>query len=435
MGNRRSIHIVFVTTAAVLPRLIAAWFVGHRFHPKVWEYETLARNMLSGQGYIFNYREYGVYKALLSPGYSLLTWLFYRIFGVNHPLMVCVQIALMAVFSVCVYLLTERLFEGRGVALFAGIMAALHPGLVYYSVANLHQLNLYMPLFYGAILLFCLCHRSGDWKTYAAAGVVSGMAVLTRATFLPIAVLSLAVLVFLGGRSEARRRAPKAALALALLLLVNLPWAMRNYHVLGSLVFSQTNKWEAFWVGNNPAASGGHQRTDGTLVLAHKPESMRAEIAAANGDELAVEAVFKKYAFKYVRERPADFVAGLFKKGAFFWWFYPHTGITYPKSYLIVYKVLYSALLVFAIAGLLVCWRRRLWKPEMLFPAIFVLGIWAAHTLNFMEMRHRWTVEPILLILASVAVSALLTAWFPEFGRRLDMEHAEKEVNCDRGCR
>jgi len=26
------------------------------------------------------------------------------------------------------------------------------------------------------------------------------------------------------------------------------------------------------------------------------------------------------------------------------------------------------------------------------------------HTINFMEMRHRWTVEPVMILFASIAV-------------------------------
>ena len=79
---------------------------------------------------------------------------------------------------------------------------------------------------------------------------------------------------------------------LALVAAVNAPWAIRNAIVLDSLV-GQSTKWELFWIGNNPNASGGALRPDGSLVLDTKPPAMQAALVAARHDELAVEAVFR----------------------------------------------------------------------------------------------------------------------------------------------
>lgn len=398
------LHLLIIIIVAVSVRIIAAYVMGHKFTPQLWEYEYLTQNMLAGQGYVMDYREYGIYKALLAPGYSFLTYLVYWVFGTSHVLMLFIQFALMAAFGVIIYKLTDLLFENKLIAFISGLLVVLHPGLIYYSSAMLHQLNLYILLFYSSIFLLCLCYKKGELKYFILLGICGGLAVLTRATILPVIFLSLFLLVVCQRIIPLKKRILYSFAAILLLFAVNTPWIIRNYLTFDKVIFAQTNKWEAFWVGNNPEATGGHQRTDGTIVLQHKPAAMQTEIDLSQNDEIKIETIFKKYATQYVKEHPKDFIKGLFYKAFHFWWFYPHTGSAYPRSYLFAYKLFYSVLLGFTFAGLWVCHKKHLWKAEMIFPLVLVLGIWGAHTMNFMEMRHRWTVEPIMLIFTSVAI-------------------------------
>ena len=43
----------------------------------------------------------------------------------------------------------------------------------------------------------------------------------------------------------------------------------------------------------------------------------------------------------------------------------------------------------------------------MLYPALLLLGIWGTHTLVVTEMRHRWTVEPVMLLFMAPALTHL----------------------------
>jgi len=350
------------------------------------------------------YREYGEYKALLGPGYPFLTYFFYKLLGVNHTVMLFVQFLLMTLFSLSVYGIAYFFFKKADIALIAGLLSILHPGLLYYSSANLHEFNLYMPLFYGGLLLCLIACRTGEWKYFIMLGLVGGLAVFTRATIFPAMILWMAFYAVFPFQGKISRRILKASVTILLIVAVNIPWMIRNYGHFNQFVFSQTNKWEAFWIGNNLNSSGGQYKADGTTVLSCKGTEMQDRINASANNEIAIENIFREYAFKYVRENPAGFMKGLVRKGANFWWFHPQTGLFYPKSYLIGYKILYSGLLILSAIGIYMCHRRRLWCVEMIFPAIFILGIWGVHTLNFNEMRHRWTVEPVLLIFASVAI-------------------------------
>ncbi len=399
-----NLHLLIIVILSLTVRFAAGFIVGHGYEPQTWEYEKLARSLLDKGTFSMNYREYGEYKALLGPGYPFLTFFVYKIFGINHMIMLIVQFLLMTLFSVSIYGIAWMFFRKGGIALIAGVLSVLHPGLIYYSSANLHEFNLYMPLFYGTILTCILACKTNEWKYFILFGFLGGTAVLTRATVLPVLVLCMAFCAIFPFEGMGTKNVLKASAALLLLVLINLPWVIRNYEHFHQFVFSQTNKWEAFWIGNNPNSSGGQYRTDGTGVLSLKGAEMQKKIDANVNNEIAVEDIFRDYTFKYAKENPENFIKGLFRKGFYFWWFYPQTGLFYPKIYLVAYKILYVFLLLLTAIGLYMCNKEKLWCVEMLFPLFLIFGIWGVHTMNFSEMRHRWTVEPVLLIFASVSI-------------------------------
>jgi 4-amino-4-deoxy-L-arabinose transferase-like glycosyltransferase len=329
--------------------------------------------------------------------------------------MLFVQFLLMTSFSLAIYGIAYCFFKKAEVALIAGMFSVLHPGLLYYSSVNLHEINLYMPLFYGSMFICILACKRSEWKYFIMLGLLGGLAVFTRATIFPTLILWMAFYAVFPFETGFFKRVIKASTVVLLIVAVNIPWMIRNYCQFNQFVFSQTNKWEAFWIGNNPNASGGQYRPDGVAVLSCKGTEMQNRINASVNNEIAIENIFKDYALKSVKENPERFVKGLFRKGIFFWWFYPQTGLFYPKSFLLAYKFLYSVLLALTAVGLFICHKKKLWGIEMVFPVFFILGIWGVHTLNFMEMRHRWTVEPVLLVFASIAIFFLAEKIYRHF--------------------
>ncbi|HOK03808.1 MAG TPA: hypothetical protein P5270_04655 [Victivallales bacterium] len=408
-------HISFIIFLSIIFKITIAIYLKKNFQPETWEYEQLAVNMLKNGSYEMEYREYGSYRALLAPGYSFLCCGIYKLFGINHKLMLVIQFILMTFFSVIIYFLTFYLLRDLGIAFISGILSAIHPGLNYYTVAYLHNLTLYVPLFYLSVLLFCLSFNSTSPLPFIASGISSGLAVLARATFTPVFILSLVIYVLVQNKLSIKIRLKNVFFSFIFFFAINAPWVIRNYTQFNKFIFSQNNKWEAFWVGNNPNASGGHYLPDGTVVLSTKPAKMQEEIYANKGDEIAIEGIFKKYSMQYIKEEPVSFIKGLIRKSFYFWWFYPQTGLFYPRSFLIAYKLLYVLLLILSICGFYLYLRKKSWQKEMLFLFALMVGIWIAHTINFMEMRHRWTIEPILLIFAAVTVSYTLSYSFSIF--------------------
>ena len=423
------IHIIIIVCIAIILRIFAAYFVGHKFQPTLWEYDTLAQSMLQKGEYSMKFREYGVYYAVIPPGYSFILYSIYKCIGTNHVVVLGIQFILAGLLGSVIYGTTWLIFRNKWMALIAGLLTVLHPSILYYNSVNIHNFNLYVPLFHTIVFLLCLAYLQPKWKYFIILGLLGGYAILTRGTILPYIVISILIYLLCNRIKPLKTRILQALTVFAILLLINIPWTIRNYKVFHKVIFSQTTKWESFWVGNNPEATGGHYRVDKTTVLEHKTVEMQMEIDASES-ELKDGEIFKKYAFQYIQEQPFDFAKGLAKKTVLFWWFYPQTGLFYPKLYMIAYKIIYSALLFVTLAGLLLCYLKKLWKPIMVFPVLLVLGINAVHAINFMGMRHRWTVEPVMLIFASVAIYFLCEKLYQKYFQTTEYtKNTKEEVN------
>src|SRR6185436_17937434 len=125
--------------------------------------------------------------------------------------------------------------------------------------------------------------------------------------------------------------------------------------------------------------------------------------------------LFRQAARTFVGDHPGAFAALSVRKFASFWWFPATAGLTYPGAWLVVYRLFYLALLVGAVLGAVGAWRDAdRGGRQRLIPLLAMLGsISVAQSLFYVDVRHRWAVEPLLGIFLAVAVSR----WMPVVGR------------------
>jgi hypothetical protein len=103
--------------------------------------------------------------------------------------------------------LTAQRLWGRRAALYAGILVALHPMLIFYSTAAMTE-SLYALLLMFAVFLLVSFIQSGSWRSLVALSIMLGIAYQTRqeAQF----IVLLAGIVILIGRGGAGLRAAPA---------------------------------------------------------------------------------------------------------------------------------------------------------------------------------------------------------------------------------
>jgi hypothetical protein len=133
---------------------------------------------------------------------------------------------------------------GPRAGLFAATVTAFYPELVWFCVHFWAETVFVVLLWWGFERLL-RADEHGSARGAAAAGLLFGLAVLTRETvlyFLPLAALWLA-----WRRPGGKRR---AAILLGTALLVVLPWTLRNWMVFRTLVPVSTAGALNLWQGN-----------------------------------------------------------------------------------------------------------------------------------------------------------------------------------------
>lgn len=89
------------------------------------------------------------------------------------------------------------------------------------------------------------------------AGVIWGLTAYIRPVILLVPV-TLALVDLVRGPRRFAATSVQAAICIVLILLVTLPWSLRNQAVFGERVMISTNFGPNFWMGNNPESNGGY---------------------------------------------------------------------------------------------------------------------------------------------------------------------------------
>ena len=379
--------------------LVLAW----PREPETFEYEEIARNLLSGRGYVLEHfgTEYRGYSSGLI--YTLLTAAAHAL-GAPGVFLFVLQCLFAAGTTLAVWSIARRLGASVARATAAGLITALHPSLVYYDVFKRHPLGLDALLICGLVATV-LAVRSP--ASAAVAGTVLGAAMLERLTLVP---MLLVVPFWLGaglGGHERRRRI--AAFAVAALLPLT-PWVVRNTRVFGRPLLS-TMTSEYLFMGNVPPSLGSYHLPSGELTLSAAAPELRERLPQE--DEQGQGRLFRAAFLDFVRREPARFAYGVARKLVYFWTWAPQTGVLYPAPYRAVYLGFYGLLLILAVAGAAHAARhseesrRALWLI-----AILGLVLAALHAVLCFEMRHRWSLEPLLVALgATCALPGAAHGW------------------------
>jgi 4-amino-4-deoxy-L-arabinose transferase-like glycosyltransferase len=259
-GPRRELALgVALFAVAFAPRLYAAIACGHE---PVWDghyYDFGARRIAAGLGYSDDLSIDG--RLVWHPwchypvGYSAFLALFYRVFGPGTGVAAFADALTGAALAVVTWRLARyALSERRAIA--AGLLVALHPGLVLYAALEMTE-----PL--AALLTlaaFWVAVRDPRPRRGLALGaLVLGVAALVRPQALLCAPFLAIVLPAREGISKherARGLVLGGALALALSLLPVLPWTVRNCRVMDGCALISTNGGWNLAIGAFPRATG-----------------------------------------------------------------------------------------------------------------------------------------------------------------------------------
>lgn len=398
-----NVHGFILFTVAVALRIGAGWYLGHFTNPEPWEYEEVANNLLAGRGFL--YEHFGVvYRAYVMPIYPLLCAAIYSVTYHSHAILLLLQCLVSAGACLLVRSLGRLALKDSRAADCGAWLLAFHPGLIVYA-SRLHPLTLDMLSFLAVLWAWIYFVRWPSLGAAMYAGVSGGIAMLSRGTialFLLVAIWSFYRYVRLPWKDTVRH----LALAIGVATIVMLPWLVRNTLYFHRFPVLQTNEGLTFWLGNNPFTFGGATLPDGRAVIDVAPESFRAQLFQL--DEAGQNGYLRDAAWRYIREHPARALDLYITKFRSFWWVSPQTGVHYPSSFLLWYRFYYIPITILAIIGFWRSWK-ILRNVEGILLLSLMLSIAVIQSLFYVEGRHRWTVEPLLLLMSGAGAASVFS--------------------------
>lgn len=216
-------------------------------------YDAIARNLVAGKGF----SEGNVY-AYRYPGYVVFLAGMYSVFGPSRIPIVVTQ-AFFGAGTLLLFALIVRRRLGDTAALFAAAALAVYVPFVRLP-SRLYTENVFFLLLMS---IWWILERPGNRlrvREAVAAGVLGGLAILTREVFLALSLLYVLVRLFSDRRGgefgEKTSSLGPLLVYLSVSVLVVCPWTVRNYLLFGRFVPVTTNSWTNIYMGNNPQADG-----------------------------------------------------------------------------------------------------------------------------------------------------------------------------------
>ncbi len=331
--------------------------------PDSIEYREIARNLVSGDGFVLGEES----RAKRPPLYPLFLSLPEALFPGHLVSLFLAQ----AVLGAAVCLLVFRLGKdtvGKKTAVWASLICSVYPLLVF-SGASLLVEPLYSCFLILEIIFLIRARNRGKYGWFA--GLAGGMASLVQPGHL---LFFLPVLLY--------RRGKYAVPYLVSFLFVVGLWSWRNVEVLGEWVPLTTQSGYTLYESLGPEATGG---TVGHIMTL-PPRDGKGEVA--------YDAFLRQKAFEAVT--PRRFLTLALEKQRRFWSVVPHAeGRSSWKSYLAT--LLFLPVLIGFGAGLWKWQRSREMAGWLLLPVLYTTTL---HLVFLGSIRYRLAIEPFLILLA-----------------------------------
>jgi 4-amino-4-deoxy-L-arabinose transferase-like glycosyltransferase len=307
----------------------------------------------------------------------------------------------------------QRLFNNR-IGLFSAAIVALWPNLIFHTAVMLTE-TLFNFLVMASVLLVVAIPattRRIGWKRLAAFGVLLGLSAVVRPIalfFLPVLFLVLLVARF--GWRLALRDVGVATLAVVIVLV---PWTIRNVHAMRSFVFISTNLGDNLCMSRHAGATGGFQASPACIVSGKGTTTPCYEIKA-NRTNI-------RRATRFVRDHPLHEARLVFLQ-AYRTIKNDNDGLAASESYgssrftpsglrrapEIFADLYFIAALVLAVLAVPVLARRG--RPWHLFFLLAAVALAVQPLIFFGDPRFHVPVLPFLAILAAVTLSRSRSAF------------------------
>ena len=394
-------HDYFLLMAIVAVGIVfrVAAIAGFNHSPQSDElaYQSMALNLISGNGIIDNMGNYAMYNV----GYPLLVLSpAFIIFGEQLLVAKLANLILGVVSIFLCYLTAKEAGAGRLGRLLAAAAWAIYLPASVYGV-YLAKENLMTPLMLGVIWCALRLTKDPTWKISVICGVLFGLLALTGSAALALVCLVLLALILC--KISFSHRLGLGMLILLVSMVVTTPWLARNWRVIGAPVLN-TNGGFNLYLGNNPAATGWF------VSIADTPRGPTWNELRLSGEVQASE-ILKQEAVSWIKEHPSEFLLLAFKKAVYLWMPPFHEGKGQGSTAETVIRIMWLTqfliLVAVAIASLVLL---PLKNSQLAILWLAIASYTMLHMLFYIIFRYREPIMPVIVIIAGLAVEFFITA-------------------------
>jgi len=376
----------------------------------------IARNVAGGEGmtYCNNYFPFcgpdNQQTAMSGPVPVLIFSAAISAFGDAASLSIILfQLALGLATTALTYALAQSVFENNRSALIASLVCGTYLHLVRLELYPAQE-TIFTALATLGILAFVHSMKSAKPGTALAAGVVLGLASLSRTAMLYLPPFLAAAELALGSGSL-RRRAGIAAVLLCAFGLTLVPWVLRNQNAFGFFVPGTTLTGYNLYRHNHIVADEDYLRyvrgPEGRIALAALVEA-RSDLRG-DENEAEMDRIYRQEAIEIIAAHPGRYlILSLYRALPL----YTDFGI-YPEPMSLVWQVVALENLLLLGLAILTALRRRLIEPRVLFPLVLLVAYYTAgHMVANTRMRYAVPLMPTIIVLASDQLRVLLDRIF-----------------------
>jgi 4-amino-4-deoxy-L-arabinose transferase-like glycosyltransferase len=394
--------LVAILLLGLVLRLDYAWDGREPVYDAV-AYGRIAANLDRGEGFTVGPSATQP-SSNYSPGLPLLVAGIYRVSGGVHERLARIVLALISLLAVPLTFLIGRRLSGPTAGLIGAAAVAIYPALLEYGGMLMSEPPAATLL--AAAVLAVLWADEGGLPRSALPGALFGALALMRPEYLGVAVVLAIVVLARGIGADWRPAAAQAAVLLAGVALVVLPWTVRNAIALDRAVPVSTGGGQVLFAGSYIPSGGDPERVGREVLERHPGLTQRLAIehaapGAGVGAVLArvrLEQILAALAEQRYPELETD--RALARMGRERLW----EDITErPRGY----------------AGLLAAKLWRVWghgPREVMRRPGWEIFSWALLALGLVGLasllaRRRWEAVPILTVIVAIsAISLLLVA-------------------------
>lgn len=392
-------------------RVAALLILKRHLFPEIWEYDTIAINILNGLGYII--KDGNTLKYMYGdPLYAYFSAFVHLLSGRNYVALEMVQIVISSLTVIPIFLIAKKIFSEK-TGYIAGLLFAIHPGIIIYAT-KIHEFTL--TVFLISLIAYLVSLNNAKLRENMVIGILVGFGILLRPTLL-FFIPCIFVYDFLR-LGNIRQIFKRTCFIFIVAFLIISPWLCRGYVLFKRVIFITTTSTELFWRGNNPNASGSSMDIGGKAILEKAPEEFKERLYGL--DEIGQYDFYRNEAFNFIESNWSVFFNATLRKFIYFWTFAPQTGLLYSSLWKKLYMCFYFPILVLFVIGMNMAIRES--KKQdfafVVFVLMFIVCISLVQSLYYTEIRHRWAIEPLMMIFSSFAVFGIRDKFIEIYKKR-----------------